>query len=418
MISTYNVFSKAQIYNKYFITFVFSLVNAFFNFWFFRIALKELGEESFYYYAYSRRIISFISPILMMGVGVGLPRYMGIYYKYKRDVSPLLSAGLLIVLMVSIFWALINLALNNYLTTLLWGELTEFTLLLNLSICLNLIAINVWAVLHSYFRGKLMVFSSGVLLLISQSAIPFLGFYFMGSLNVVYNFISLLLLGITFLILIVLYRQKSIVPKIKDVIKLFKYGLSRIPGDLALSLLVFLPSLFAITFLNIEYAGIISFAGAILTLSAIPASAISFNMLSRSSFLYLEDKKLLRIETIKIIIGGLLYGIIVFVLLSYLLEFLITWFLDKSLLKHIEILKYFLIAIPPYIIFVLLRSVIDGTKTKAYNSKNLIFALFTFIVFGLIAITNHSIYTIIFGIIAAYCILALLSLIRVFKIFK
>jgi O-antigen/teichoic acid export membrane protein len=220
MISTYNVFLKTQIYNKYIITFVFSLVNAFFNFWFFRIALKELGEDSFYYYAYSRRIISFISPVLMMGIGVGLPRYMGVYYKYKRDVSVLLNAGLLIVSIASISWALINLTLNEYLTAILWGEVTEFTLLLNLSICLNLIAISIWGVIHSYFRGKLMVFITGILLLTSQSFIPFLGFYFMNSLNAVYNFISILLLGVSIIILIILFRKKRIVPKYKDVIKL------------------------------------------------------------------------------------------------------------------------------------------------------------------------------------------------------
>jgi hypothetical protein len=121
---------------------------------------------------------------------------------------------------------------------------------------------------------------------------------------------------------------------------------------------------------------------------------------------------------VKIIIGGLLYGIFAFAFLSYLLEFIVIWFLDKSLLKHIEIMKYFLIAIPPYVIFVLLRSVIDGTKIKAYNSVNLIIALLVFVVFGLTALVNNSIYTIIFGIIAAYFTLGLLSLIRVFKIFN
>ncbi len=418
MISTKNAFWKTQIYNKYLITFVFSIINAFFNFYFFRSALKNLGEESFYYYAYSRRIIAFVSPILIMGIGVGLPRYMGVYFKYKRDTSILLSSSLVIVSIMAIVWGMFNLTFNEFMTSIIWGKVSKFTLSLNLSISLFLFSFCLWGIIHSYFRGKIMVVTSGILLLIVESFIPFLGFYFINSLNIIYYFISTSLIGFAVVMLIILFKKKFVFPSYTVIIKLLKYGIRRIPGDLAFSLLVFLPSFFAITLLNIEYAGIISFAGAILTLSALPASAISFNILSRSAFLFLNNKKLLKNEVKKILIVGILYGIITYTFFKFMLVDLITWFMDPALLKYIEIMEYFLIAIPAYVIFILLRSVIDGTKIKAYNSRNLLISLIVFLTFALIAILYHSVNTIIFGIIAAYFSLGLLSLIRVYKIFK
>lgn len=418
MTSDNNALWKSQIYNKYIITFVFSLINAFFNFWFFRMALKDFGEDSFYYYAYSRRIIAFVGPILMMGVGVGLPRYMGVYFKYKRDISILLTSGLLIVSIISIAWGLINLILNNYITGILWGQTNHFTLSLNLSVCLFLISISIWNVIHSYYRGKLLVIASGIILLGIESVIPMLGFQLMKSLDQIYYLISILLIITAVTTIILILKKKRVLPRLAVIKKLLRYGVGRIPGDLALSLLVFLPSFFAVSFLSIEYAGIISFAGALLTLTTIPASAISFNILSRSAYLYINNKMLLRKEIEKILIGGAVYGIAAYLFLKFMLGSLIIWFMDISLLKHLAIMEYILLAIPPYLIFILLRSVIDGTETKAHNSKNLTISLLVFIVFGLAATINHSIYTIIFGIIAAYYTLGILSMIRVFKIFK
>lgn len=417
--SRYNFnFTKAQIYNKYIITFVFSVFNAIFSFYFFRIALKDLGEESFYYYSYAKRVISFISPVLVFGLGVGLPRYMGIYYKHKRDVSILLNSALLIIFLISLIWGIINLAFNQYFTYFLWGEVNSYTLKLNIAVNCYLISLSIWSVLISYLRGNLQVFFSGFLLVISESILPFLSFSFLGSLHEIFYSISIGLFSITLVISVSFIIPSKTILRLSTIKKLLKYGFHRIPGDIAQSLIVFLPSFFAMTFFNIEYAGIISFTGAIVTLCTLPASAISFNLLSRSSYLFHSNKQHLKKELIKLIAGAIIYGLFVLIFFYFLIDIFISIFMEDSLLKHLKLIQYYLFAIPPFILFTILRSVIDGAKTKAYNSINLVISLIVLLVFIVCSVLFNSINTIIFGIIAAYLTLGLLSLIRTHLIFK
>ena len=73
----------------------------------FRICLMNYGESDFSVYSIYRRGFSFLQPLLMIGLGVGIPRYVSLYFHDREKVSQYYSAATLIILSVCIISSLI-----------------------------------------------------------------------------------------------------------------------------------------------------------------------------------------------------------------------------------------------------------------------------------------------------------------------
>ena len=129
----YLSYFDSKIVKQYLFAFGFSIIGALINFYFFRQVFHHIGEDSFYYYAYSRRIISFASPVLLLGLGVSLPRAMGLYGSDEEKQQRLFLATMLFIALVSLVWVGLNLLFNNWFSKLLWGEVNPFTLKLSLA---------------------------------------------------------------------------------------------------------------------------------------------------------------------------------------------------------------------------------------------------------------------------------------------
>lgn len=413
--------SGKRLINSYVITFTFSILGAIINFWFFRVALIHINEESFYYYSYSRRVISFIAPVLILGLGVAIPRSIGFYIDDSVKVKSIFISGLSIILIVSILWYIVNLCFNNWFTLIIWGDVNPISINLNKAISMYFIGFNLTACIHSYFRGKIRVFYAGLLELIALTIIPLVAFLFLTDLAKIYNFISLSLIVFNFFIILSIYKNgfnirfKEVVIELKA---LLAYGLMRVPGDIVFALLIFLPAFIASKKFGLEYAGIISFGSAIITLVNLPATAISFVSLSRFTHILKTNKRELKKEIVFIILGSFMYGMIASIILYFSLAYFINIFLNESILKYIDILKLMLWAITPFVIFTVIRSLIDAAYKKPYNSYNIIVSTIVFTVFSLFSLKYDNINIIIYGIIFSYIVIAALSLLRTVKLFK
>ena len=71
--------------NKYVITFATEFVVLISSLLVYKLAAIVLGNTGFSEYALSRRILSFIQPAVLMGLTVGIPRYMGYHSTASRE---------------------------------------------------------------------------------------------------------------------------------------------------------------------------------------------------------------------------------------------------------------------------------------------------------------------------------------------
>lgn len=410
-----------ELLNKYLFTFSFAIIGAVINFWFFRAAFVIISEESFYYYAYARRVISFISPVLLVGLGVALPRGIGLFHQDKVKIDRMLFVTFSITLSISILWYGLNVFFNDWFTKLVWGRINPFSQKLNQAIGLYIIGLNMFGCIHSYFRGKLQVIYAGLLELLALTLIPLFAFIFLSDLVEIYNLVSLVLIIINLLIFISVFNKfKNINIRyyLKEAKELLSYGIPRVPGDVVFALLIFLPAFISSRYFSIEYAGIIGFGSALITLVNLPASAISFVSLSRFAFKLNKSRTKLRREVMLLVLGSIIYGGLVSMFLYYSLEYLIELFLDQSVLKHVELIKGMVLAIPPFLVFTILRSLIDAAHKRPYNSYNIIISTFCLLIFSYFSVKKVNIFIIVQGIVFSYTLLAGLSIYRTIRTFK
>jgi len=411
---------EPNIFNKYLITFGFSVTGALISFFFFRQVYLNVGEESFYYYAYSRRVISFLSPVLLLGIGISLPRAIGHFSGDSNKAKQMLLVSIIILSLVSNLWLLLNIICNRWFTDFIWGEVNPFTQRLNIAIAVYVMCLNIFAGIHSYFRGRIDALTAGIIDLLAQSILPLIAFLLFSNLVVIFYSISFFVFILNMVILSIIIRKMSFSEwkgtiLINEGLELLGYGIRRIPGDVFYSLLIFFPVFLAGKYFNIRLAGVYSFGFSLLTLFNLPATAVSFVTLSRSASLLVNEKEKLKKETGYLLLIGIGYSALVMLLSYFFLDSFLKLFFDEEFVRNSQILIRILWALPVLVIFTILRSLTDSAYKRSYNSFFIFIALLMFGVFSIFAVQDSDPIMLIYGNIFAYFSLALMSLILAYK---
>lgn len=410
-----------QALKKYAIVYGFSILGALFNIWFFRAALHQINEESFFYYSYARRIISFILPILFLGFGVALPRFIGVHNSDDNKSREMFLVSFISIALCMGLWLILNVVNKEFFADLFWGNKSNFTVQLNIATSIYILGLGLFGVVFSYYRGRLMVKTAGLIEFLFISILHFVAFLVFESLYQIYLYLGLVMIisNVVIAFTIVFNKlQSSLKSLVSTFRELFLFGVKRVPGDISFALLLFLPAFLINHYFGIEYAGIVGFGAGLITFATLPATAISFVSLSRSAQLLNTNKQGLKKEILLLTILLLIYSVVCTFVLYISVDFIVEKFLSLSLVKYSYILKVMVLSIPPFVVFTIFRSVIDAAYRRPYISYYVVLAAVLFVVISGIAIYYQNLLTIILGIVISYTILALLSLKRVYVLFK
>jgi len=381
----------------------------------YRLASFHLGVDGFAQYAIARRILSFILPLVCIGIGVALPRKIAeteVLYDQFRTATCFMTS-LFIVLPVAVFIAIvINIFPNQFSYLILGNE--EYTFLAPpLSICI--VGLSLQALCYSYLRGRLYIRLASVFQVGVSAIIPLVSFYLSLS-NITFLFwymgILLILASIPFVIGLTLKSNWKF-----DILmarSLFSYGIRRVPGDFALGGLFALPSIMAAHFLSLTEAGMIAFSTSILSMAVTTMTPFSLILLPHSSRLIKANKlSLLRAQINKILWVCVILSVTGILLAQLLAETGIGYWLGTDHLKYIYIVRLMIFGILPYTIYICLRSVLDAAFFKAVNSRNIFISLGIFI--GLLLI-NILIFKMVYPIIITFLIgLSILGLLTYYR---
>ncbi len=146
----------------------------------YKLAVYALGEEGFYEYALSRRAISFIQPLLLMGLGVGIPRYIAynILTNPQKSYTYFICGVCLASLSVLVFTLILNLFKNDF-AFLIFGNRDYVYLVLPINIMIFGLTFHILC--YTYFQGKLLIFKANVLQLINYGIMIILPFFFVNT---------------------------------------------------------------------------------------------------------------------------------------------------------------------------------------------------------------------------------------------
>ena len=368
-------------YKNYVITFGTEIFILILSFVIFRIANERMSDIAFSEYTLSRRNISFLQPLLMIGLGVAVPRYVSIHP--KRD--SFLPASLILMTMVSLVFLLVLTLGKGFFSDLFFGDIIDYQHYI-LPLCIVLIGYGYHAILYGYLRGKKAIYFSNLIQLVNIGLLPISVLLYTQHvqqllwLNGIFLMASCLIFGMY--IFIKRQIQIDIEACWKDAKMMLNFGLPRILGDFALLALLTFPTYIVLSLQkNVLAGGDIAYSITLLNLVGAAFGPLSLVLLPEiGGFLAEKRTDLIKKRFYVFVLSGIVLTVIGYLIFYFFHEIILNLLLGKDHRNEIfEIAQIVLLGSFGYVLYILLRSFLDAIHVKAKNATNLLIALAIYI---------------------------------------
>lgn len=331
---------------------------------------KIWSIEGFATYNLLKRFGSFIVFPLILGVGIGIPRYISFLKKSKNDVSQgleYLVAGLIIFSMTFLGFLLLLLFFPELILSSFRVSDADNIFLI---IVLFVFSQGVFVILSSFFRGKIQIGKSSLLNVLVLSFLPTVIVFFSDSIFDYFLYYAVLTIASLIVIIVFnLYKTAISYQRTQFKVKqLLHYGAPRVVSDAILFSLDFIPIYVVSVFMSLEESGYLSLSFMFFKLASVSFDLVGSLILPLYGKVFKTESSTVFIQKVNLLLivsGGL--SILASVVGCILVPYLIDTFFD-SLSKAISASQYVFIALPFYVIFTILKNVLDILSSKAYNS--------------------------------------------------
>ncbi len=380
------------------------------------IFLSTTDSEIF---AVFKKTSSLLLVFLIGGMAVAIPKF--VLENSKEKSSLYLLVGFFFSVSLTIIALIIFLIFPEYFGLILIGKSLVFKDIFCLFAIIFSGVVN--GTIYSYFRGIYIVNEANLLVIII-SLLQILLIFISKDIfiYIMLNALSSIIVSVMFLLSFTDFYYQSRKLITKDFLgfkRIIIYGFLRVPGDFSLEGLNSLPVLITSATYGIALGGQMAYAMTIFGLILAVMSPVNFIMLPKVSLALNVDKDFNMVKKIVkqsfIIIFPLIFiaGFVIF----FLSEFIaIAIFHSKQPIILSVYIKFICIAVLPFSVYTMLRSIIDAGYTYPLNSFNCIVSL---IVFGCIQfVLKDYEYGLLISVILGYTYLGLSTYISYINIFK
>lgn len=367
-------------YRTYILTFAAEALIVVMGFAVYRLANTKFDELGFSEYTLTRRSVSFIQPLLMMGLGVAIPRFTS----FRNDKNSYLLTGVGLMLSIAAIFLMLFTVFRYPLASLMFGERQYAFLMMPLGLLLASTGFH--AILYGFFRGKNFSLTANSLQLINIGVIPVAAFFLADSL------VSLIYLSAIAVLAVCLVTTVATVLKgkhdwngkvfIEDAKELLRYGLPRIPGDFALLALLTAPTYLVLNIQkDILLAGDIAYSLTLLNMTSAALAPVSLVLLPEiAQFLREEKYDLIRKRYLFFSVLTVVAITAAYVVFSLFPDFFLQILLGSRYnVRLADISRIVLLGSIGFGVYVVLRSMLDAIRTKAVNSFNLMISFGVYI---------------------------------------
>ena len=348
-----------------------------------KLAAQFLGAVGFGEYTLTRRAIALLYLPLVLGLGIAAPRYIAIAtagalpgYSARSFAVATLTAGLLPALIVIV---LMNLSPGGA-SAVLFGSTSMSFLVPAATIALA--GLTMHSMTYAILRGRGDMNLANGLQLVNNGIVPVTAFMFVPH----YAPTVLTATGVTWMLTSVAAlvgimtrdRTKEITERpLGDHLRiLLRFGVPRVPGEFALVGLFALPALIALRTQGVVAAGQFSAGMSLLSLVAGVFGPVGLVMLPRASAQAASgDLHGLRRIVLKMLAAGIVLAIAAVAIGEILIPPFVRWYFGKDFIPAIPVFRMCLLGAIPYVIYVLLRNILDALDVRAVNSRNLLITL-------------------------------------------
>lgn len=388
----------------------------------YKLVAQVFGKDDFSEYALIRRTLSFILPAMLLGLGIGIPRYMAFSLKSANPESSdsFFRAGLIILLPFTLSFGVVLLLFKRFFAYLFFGNSAYAPFMAPM--CLMLLGMVLSAAAYSYYRGRLRMGKANLLQMLNMAIVPVLALLLAKNLLQLFTMTGAAWTAVSAFFIITIIKnsappQDDLPARIKT---LLAYGLQRVPGDFGLAALLALPATFTAHLSGIQKAGSVAFGISLLNMAGSVFAPIGLILLPKASQLIASKNLDVLISYVRrvlaITFGLTAAGVLVFELFA---GRIIELYLGRSYSDLLVVTRIIMAGSLAYTVYVSLRSIIDAYHFKAINTLNILISLSLFVVFSLVVILRkENDLLIVIAFVLALGILGLLTLKVTRKILK
>jgi O-antigen/teichoic acid export membrane protein len=328
----------------------------------YKLAAHYLAKQGFSEYALARRTVSLIFPIPVLGLSVGLPRYIS-FSNGRNDResadryfgATLWCAGIASLLCV----VLINLFAGAF-SYLFFGSQSYRGLAFPIS--LMILGLCEHTVACGYFRGHMELNRANVLQLINLALLPILVFFSarhsleailttLGSLSIMTSSLALCLTPLR-----AMARKSG-----TEIQELLRYGIQRVPGDFFLMALFTLPATIVAHLYGVEQAGFVAFGISIVSMIGGVFAPVGLVLLPKATWMLAEGAHRDLRAHLKLIIRITVGGSAAIVFLAWMaMPNAIRIYLGTGFDHVVPIARVLIFAALPYCLYLVVRNLVDA----------------------------------------------------------
>jgi len=378
----------------------------------YKLAAHYLGSSGFAEYALSRRTISMLFPIPILGLSVGLTRYIG-FSNGKGDHTTALhyyGAALWCVGGAALgCLALINLFARPF-AYLFFGDSAYDYLALPLS--LVILGLCLHTVVCSYFRGQLAMGKANILQLANLAIVPSVGFtFFRHSIAAVLTATGLISTAVAIGASLGTPLRATLLDNRKEVRELFVYGVQRVPGDFVLMALFTLPATFVAHAKGIGEAGVVAFGISVVTLVGGIFAPVGLVLLPKATTMFAEGARAALRSHLNLLLRATALSSTVIALIIWIwIPELSRLYLGAGFEQVVPIVRLLILGALPYSLYLVLRNLVDAYHKSGVTAAILSGGLATFLAgayFNIYVISGTG--AVLIAFLVALTVIALLS---------
>ena len=348
----------------------------------YRLIGRYLGREGVGEYSLVKTIIALLSPLLLLGLGMGIPRYIAMSQDKERR-SAYMKAGWGVVIFTLISLVVMNVGKESF-TKVFFGSAEYAHLVLPLSLLLAGFVLH--SVVYSYFRGRLWVKTFNFLQVINLALVPLVILIFFKDITIAR---LVTLAGITTLVISLafsLFFARELFMRVGRVQlensskELFRYSIPRIPGSFALAGFFSLGPLLAAHFASIEEVGYLSISQRLVSIVGTAIAPLGLILLPKISSMIIQKRGEEIKENLNYLIGASIQlSIFASLQLIIFADTIIHYWLGAEFLDAVPVMRIVSCSIFFYLFYRAVGSILDATKTMPINTINLFISLGVFL---------------------------------------
>ena len=328
----------------------------------YKLAAHYLGKTGFSEYALARRTVSLLFPIPVLGMAVGLPRFIGFTNgRGENGRADRYFGATLWCVAGAVFVCLLlaNLFSTSFAYAFFGDKAYSY---LALPISTMILGQCLHTVVCGYFRGHVMLNRANGLQVLNLAIVPVVSFLIFGqSLSkalTAIGLISTLVAGVALLFTPVRAVAEN---NWKETKELLRYGIQRVPGDFILVALFTLPATFVAHLKGIQEAGFVAFGVSVVSIIGAVFAPVGLVLLPKATIMLAEgasEELRIHLRSMLRIAAALSLAIVAIIWIS--MPSLISVYLGSGFAQVAPIARILIIGALPYSVYLVLRNVVDA----------------------------------------------------------